>query len=52
MKRGAQDRISTKNYFSEREGKIGIFSFSGTELLNHLAMYASISLMFLLLVVN
>lgn len=42
MKRGAQDRVSTKNSFSEVEGKIGIFSFGGTELLSHLAVYASI----------
>lgn len=42
MERGAQDRVSTKSSFLEGEGKIGIFSFSGTELLNHLGMYASI----------
>lgn len=30
-KRGAQDRVSTKNDFSEWEEKIEIFPFSGTD---------------------
>lgn len=41
MKKGAQDRVSTKSSFLG-ERKRGIFSFGGTELLNHLGMYASI----------
>lgn len=52
MKRGAQDSVSTNDSLSEQEGKVGILSFSGTELLKHLAMYASIFLMFLLMLVN